>query len=53
MFSPVPPTSRDIPLYRNFYGEIDGVTDLGLFYERRADVTKEAKAADAEMKLGI
>jgi hypothetical protein len=46
-------TARDVPLWRNFYGNIDGVTDLGLFYDRRAEVEKEADAAKREMKLGI
>jgi hypothetical protein len=53
MVSPVEPTSRDIPLWRNFYSEIDGITDMGLFYDRRAEVQKEYKEAKAEMKLGI
>jgi hypothetical protein len=53
LFSPVETTNRDVPLLRNFYGQIDGVTDIGLFYDRRAEVTKELKAAEAEMKKGI
>lgn len=52
-FSPVEVTNRDIPLYRNFFGQIDEVTDMGLFYDRRAEVQKEAAAAHAEMKAGI
>ena len=51
--SPVEVTNRDVPLLRNFYGQIDEVTDVGLFYDRRATMTKEMKAAQAEMKLGV
>lgn len=53
VMSPAEVTNRDVPLLRNFYGQIDGVTDIGLFYDRRAEVTKELKAAEAEMKKGI
>ena len=53
MLSPVETTNRDIPLWRNFYGQIDEVTDIGLFYDRRAEATKEMKQAQAEMKLGV
>ncbi|WNO06064.1 LPD38 domain-containing protein [Rhodoferax mekongensis] len=53
VMSPIETTTRDIPLARNFYGQIDDITEMGLFYERRAEVTKELKAAEAEMKAGI
>ncbi len=53
VMSPIETTTRDVPLARNFYGQIDDVTEMGLFYERRAEVTKELKAAEAEMKAGI
>lgn len=53
MLSPVETTNRDIPLWRNFFGQIDEVTDIGLFYDRRAEATKEMKQAQAEMKLGV
>ena len=47
-------TSRDVPLLRNFYGQVDGMNDQSLLYERRREIqrakTYEKNRADLDME---
>jgi len=45
--------TRDVPVLKAFYGEVDEVTDSKLFYERKAEVLEAAKQAADRQKLGI
>jgi hypothetical protein len=53
LISPVPVTSRDIPLLKAFYGEVDKRVDIGLYYDRLREVETEMAAAKGEMELGL
>lgn len=44
---------RDVPVLKAFYGEVDATVDMGMYYERRAEVLKAAENAARQQKLGI
>ena len=44
---------RDVPLWRNFYGELTATNETGRFYENRAKAMDELASADREQKLGV
>ncbi len=46
-------TARDIPLARNFYGSVDGVTDTALMYERRRDILQAKTEAKNRADRGV
>jgi hypothetical protein len=46
-------TQRDIPLVRNFYGELDSISDVGRYYENSKPALEEMKTIKKERKEGI
>lgn len=44
---------RDMPVVKGFYGRVDDNIDMGLYYERRAEVLDAAEAAGRRAKMGI
>ena len=44
---------RDVPYWKNVYGELDSATAVSRFYENRALASKELDTAKAEQKLDI
>lgn len=45
-------TARDIPVLRNFYGEVDGVTNMSQMYERIHDAKNAMKLVKADAMNG-
>jgi hypothetical protein len=48
-----PINTRDIPIYKAFYGEYDSKSGMSLFYDRSKEAKKEFADMKAQAKIGI